>query len=245
MEPRKELASIIKRARLESGLKQEIFAREVGVVAAHLSRLEHGQGLPSIRLIRKIADRFGADRGRMMGLLRRIKGFEDGEELDGDGRRHDGAAKRTPRGATAPVLLPTDLEPWVAPVGPDGRPDPIEREPLGRTMTKDKHAFWVVARGRDMCGGPIGELDLLLVEPSRSPVDGRPALVLLDGRVMVRKYRDLGDTIVLDPACSGQDELPPIPREVFRSKGGVVLRLAGYRPAFQPFGAAGKAGRGV
>src|SRR5690349_15736987 len=89
MEPRKELATIIKRARLESGLKQEIFAREVGVVAAHLSRLEHGQGLPSISLIQKIADRFGADRSRMIGLLRRIKGFEleDGEDRSAKARR--------------------------------------------------------------------------------------------------------------------------------------------------------------
>src|SRR5438270_11495200 len=143
MESRKELASIIKRARLESGLKQEIFAREVGVVAAHLSRLEHGQGLPSIRLIRKIADRFGADRGRMMTLLSRIKGFEGGAEVEPETSRT--AMRRGGRGAYAPVLLPADCEPWVAPSNSAPRPQPIEREPFSVTMTKDKHASSVAA----------------------------------------------------------------------------------------------------
>lgn len=236
MEPRKELATIIKRARLESGLKQEVFAREVGVVAAHLSRLEHGQGLPSISLIQKIADRFGADRARMIGLLRRIKGFDldDGEDRPPKSRRS------SLRGLAAPILSPEDcvstaeFEKGVPP-GLDHGTEPVTKE-----MTRDRSAFWVIARGVDMCGGPISEWDLLLVEPSHPPRDGRPTLICFEGRVMVRKYRDLGDAIVLDPACAEQEELPPIPRPIFQEKKGKAFRLAGVKPTFRHFGAKSK-----
>jgi transcriptional regulator with XRE-family HTH domain len=236
MEPRKELATIIKRARLESGLKQEVFAREVGVVAAHLSRLEHGQGLPSISLIQKIADRFGADRSRMIGLLRRIKGFEldDGEDRPASSRRS------SLRGLAAPILSPEDCASTAE--FEKGIPSGLDHgtEPVTKAMTRDRRAFWVIARGVDMCGGPISEWDLLLVEPSFPPREGRPTLICFEGRVMVRKFRDLGDAIVLDPACSEQEDLPPIPRPIFQEKNGKAFRLAGVKPTFRPFRAKSK-----
>lgn len=228
MEPRTELATIIRKARTESGLKQEIFAREVGVVAAHLSRLEHGQGLPSITLIQKIADRFGADRNKMMRLLRNIKGFED----------EPAKASRRPslRGIPAPVVpAPMCLE-WIETIEEGGVPGGEDGvEPITRAMTRDKRAFWVTAEGPGMCGGQINEWDLLLVEPSSEPIDGKPALVFLERKIMVRKFRDVGEKVFLEPACSEQDPMPTLAREEFEEKGGRAFRIAGVRPMFRPF----------
>lgn len=228
MEPRTELAAIIRKARTESGLKQEIFAREVGVVAAHLSRLEHGQGLPSITLIQKIAERFGADRNKMMRLLRNIKGFED----------EPAKTSRRPslRGVPAAVVPAALCLEWIetldeggTPVGEDGV------EPITRTMTRDKRAFWVTAEGPAMCGGQISEWDLLLVEPSSEPIDGKPTLVFLERKIMVRKFREVGEKVFLEPACAEHDPMPVLAREDFGERGGRAFRIAGLRPMFRPF----------
>src|SRR5688572_21511431 len=141
MEARKELAALIKKTRLESGLKQEVFAREVGVVAAHLSRLEHGQGLPSISLVQKIADRFGADRSRMLRLLRTIKGFEEEDE-----------PRRASRGVRVPIVPVAAVPRWLAEFLDSRAAAEMPMEPVTREMSRDRRAFWVPATGTAMCG---------------------------------------------------------------------------------------------
>src|SRR4051812_13739588 len=144
MDARQQLAGIIKSARTDSGLKQEVFAREVGVVAAHLSRLESGQGLPSIQLIHKIADRFVADRSRMMKLLRQIKGFEElPEEAAFDTApclerpSHRGTDRKIP------VVEDTELlQAWIRALQKGrGLPDTARTAPVSTEMTKDRKAF--------------------------------------------------------------------------------------------------------
>lgn len=226
MDAKKELASIIRRTRQDSGLKQEVFAREVGIVAAHLSRLEHAQGLPSIQLLQKIADRFGADRSRMMRLLRIIKGFDEDPPIE--------VTQCAPslRGRTRPLPVVTvkTCPAWVRALDKGEQPNgkPAALEPVTTKMSRDRRAFWMLAEGVEMCGGPVGAEDLLLVEPSMPVEAGQPVLLVQGKQVYVRLVRSADGEFLFDSLCPDQKPLPP-------GEGLRAYRIAGVRPCYRAF----------
>lgn len=251
MDPRDELARIIRTARAECGLKQEAFAREVGIVAAHLSRLEHGTGLPSIQLIHRISDRFGTDRSRMMRLLRRIKGFED-VSADGFLREEvpaltNGGAREKPdatgprRGSRqAPVFREDDdaLRRWLVALENGGPPagTKIERTaPVTRAMSRDHSAFWLEVDSH-LQTLKISSGDLLLVEPSIRPAAGEPSIVWMGDELLIGCWRDgheNGEGAILE-VCNGTRRPVAVPRDRVELSRRHSYRIAGVRPRFQP-----------
>ncbi len=240
MDARKLLAEIIRAARASSGLKQEVFAREVGVVAAHLSRLENGQGLPSIQLIHKIADHFDADRSQMMKLLRQIKGFE---ETTGERETPFDTApcldKPSRRGTDRKIPVLEDaalLRTWMKALAKGRSLPDIERTaPVSARMTRDRKAFWFEVSEEGMTGRGISRGDLLLVEPSHPAVNGKPTLVLFNDDVMLARWLEGEESIVLESVNSAQGRLPAMSRSLFDRDGGHALRIAGVHPCYRPF----------
>ena len=56
--------------RSRGSLSQRQLARSVGVTAAYISRIEHGERLPTLQLLEKIADALGVDLAWLRGQRR-------------------------------------------------------------------------------------------------------------------------------------------------------------------------------
>lgn len=168
------------------GEKQEAFAEELGVTGSHLSRIESGKKVPSLDVIRRLSEKFGADYSRLETLHRVIKGYVAGE----------GAAFDENRGAAEgffPIIGAVSC----------GSFDELISAPRGEMrqppepVKKSTRAAWIVAGGESMTGElmtPDGSVrirpgDLLWVEFDRRPKDGQVALVALDGELTVKLWR--------------------------------------------------------
>ena len=60
------LGEKIKRARWRAELTQREAAKRAGITAVYLCQLEHGQGLPSLELLARLADVLGTTAGRLL-----------------------------------------------------------------------------------------------------------------------------------------------------------------------------------
>lgn len=160
----------------------------------------------------------------MLRLLRTIKGFEEDDE-----------PRRSARGPRVAVVPAAAVPRWLAEFVDARAPAAdLPTEPVSREMSRDKRAFWVPATGPTMCGGTIDEWDLLLVEPSHPPHDGRPTFVLLDGEIHVRRWREAAGRVHLEPLCERQSALPAMSQAEFEARG-QAFRIAGVRPSFRSF----------
>ena len=243
MDPRKELADLIRTARLGSGLKQEVFAREIGIVAAHLSRLEKGQGLPSVKLVHRMSSRFGVDSKKVMKLLRRIKGFEvDGEEDVAQVPNVDDAPclpdARVRRERRVPLVEGQMLKQWLRAFDKSKMHPEVEgSEPVTSQMTKDKLAFWFIVDSTPLAGGNIQVGDMLLVEPSNPPIHEKPVLVLVDGELSLSRYVDLGPNFAVEPygKIDGRGAQRVFSKASFDRAGNRIYRIAGVNPCYRAF----------
>ncbi len=235
-----ELARIIREARLASGEKQDVFAQAIGVVSAHLSRLEHGQGLPSLALVDRIANHSRASRMEMRRLLRCIKGYEEEPPLHTSvclDRSHH-------RDRHVPVVdSATEFDRWIEAVLAGGRPPRIERRfAVDPRMTSDPHALWFQIRDDKLAAPGIAVGDLLLVEPSCPVVSGAPCFVRLNGVFLIARWLDEdGETVGLDPVSSVHGCPRSLAKHDFEREGGSAFRIAGVHPCYRPFVAAGAA----
>ncbi|MQA17166.1 MAG: helix-turn-helix domain-containing protein, partial [Pseudonocardiaceae bacterium] len=73
--PRRRLGTELRRLREDAGLKIEAIAAELECSVSKVSRLETGKGIPKIRDVRDLLDRYGVEdpqqRDRVMGWARR------------------------------------------------------------------------------------------------------------------------------------------------------------------------------
>ena len=238
-DPRHRLAEIIREARIASGEKQESFARLIGVVPAHLSRLENGQGLPSLRLIERITNNSHADRMEMRRVLRRIKGFDDDAPQPLTASACEEGMPVNER--VIPVFSKMKaFEQWTTAVLDARRPPKVERHfPVDERMTNDPTAFWFEVRDPLLACPGIAIGDLLLVEPSHPVARGLPCFVRLGPKFLIARWCHEGDDCVtLEPVAGGTDRPQTITKLEFEQLGGTAFRIAGIHPCYRPFVAA-------
>lgn len=203
--PLSRLGALIKEARSKKYEgKQEHLARELGVSAPHLSRLENGKSPPSLPLARRLAERLDLDIGLIRSLLRqhwdseRIP-MELRSAVDKTGHAPPPELVAASRSRMRPVLGRTSAGPWLEAINSGESGNHLERYrfpiPKGHKL-RDKNAFWVEVDGESMTGSGIEDGALLLVEQVK-PANGEHALVHLDGKTQVKKWRELKDRYVL------------------------------------------------
>ena len=173
----------IKALRKAKGLSQKVLARQSGCSESYVSRIEKGQMVPNEELVINFAKTLEVDDRLLLLLAQKEKAPGAAKEIfsllesslpftTSKGSEHNGFRM-------TPVLEPLDLTAWSR---EDMKVPALKnlRHIFFPSTTRDSDAFFLLARGKKLCGGRIEEGDRLLVEPNAKPKSGD--LVLVKGK---------------------------------------------------------------
>lgn len=237
MDPLVELGRLIAKSREATDYvdNQKGFAATLGIHQSHLSKLESGAAAPSTKVLRKLADKHGADYSEMFRLLKKAKGWAEGETEQGSAAptKKEVAEKRKGK---LPVLGQAKCGPWM--IASEHWADITDVaddwEDADPKLTRGKRGFWVRVEGDSMNKEGImpGDLLLIVLEPHES---GKPALVRLGDDVTVKFVEFDDDHVDLVPSSTNPENTKQrISRKKWEIQGGVTCRVVGYK-AFRRF----------
>lgn len=229
--PLEELGRLIESVRKSAGFDGDLkgFAATIDIHYTHLSKLEGGDAAPSKQLLRRLADKHGADYGQMFRLLAKAKDWDHAEAAATTAAptKRELAAQRKGK---LPVVGIAKCGPFIEAVQiTDDLPGIQDWEEADPKLTKGKRAFWVRVDGDSMNREGILPGDLLLVtqEPHEP---GKPALVRLENEITVKFVEDEGDYIALIPSSTNPaNTRRRISKKEWRAKGGATCRVVGFK----------------
>lgn len=214
--------------------KQEPAAKALGIKGPYLSRLENAKGIPSPDLVERMRDVFDIDPAPLLRILAEIELAKVDARLRGalDARPQASIAEAT--GGRAEGLLPVyglaSCGAAVEAIRNDKSPTGEERVtapwPEAVGVSKSKRAFVVLAEG-DSMAPTIADGDELLVDPRAKLSDGDIALVQWEGDATVKRYREVGGTILLTPDNPDRKKFQErkIAKGLFSKGNGVAWRV--------------------
>lgn len=196
-DPRGDLAKLFRKVREDSKLKQAEFARALRVTPTFISQMENEIAVPGVNLVRRMGEKFGADTKRIYALMREVELSKLPDELKPEEEPKARKAAKVPVGHFPVVGL--------AACGRWQDEGAVDRHPWGEMRTTDlfsdvkasSRAYVVFATGKSMTGSGIHEGDALLVDPRAQLVNGKIALVRVDGKVTIKQWRELEDRYLL------------------------------------------------
>jgi len=198
---------ILKSLRERLELSQDDFAPVLGLTQSHLAKVEKGRFALKPKHIEQLARKHPVEAQRIRELIARAKGWA--VEDPAAATKTKVMRSKTRDEGFAPLVGRVSCGTFDEMVNA-GRlaTGEAEMRPLPYP-TKDRRAFWVEAWGDSMCGeiktddGSIIRIepgDWLFVEPSRRPMNGKPALVEVQGGCTVKLWREHKDGVDLIPA---------------------------------------------
>lgn len=226
----REISRLLRAARDESGLSQDDFSEGI-TSQSNYSKIERGEFAPDPGQIARLAEKYPklVKQKRLLELAAIATGYVETDAAEGD---EQDARER----GLLPVVGVASCGSWMEAIDEGRQPTGELRTeeqpaPLDYRLRDKKHAFWVVARGDSMTGwnSRIEDNDLLLVEPHAPLVDGKCALVQLDGKVTVKEWHDNGNSIVLIPTNPKYRPMS-LSKSEFAERGGRAFRITFIKP---------------
>ena len=225
---RDDIGEIVEEVR--GKMRQDEFAKSLGVSPSYISRIETGDAIPGPKFIKTLGEKYDRIAGRkLLALYRKHHELED-EDTD-EGPPAPVVKSPARKDGFLPLVGRAACGTWMEAVETGSRPSG-EKTWLyvGKQLGSRGDCYCVEAEGDSMTGPtPSGESiedgDVLIVDPNPDLlVNGKVALVRLGSKLTVKIYFDAGDHLILTPTNPRHKRLEPTKAE-FDEEGGIAHRI--------------------